>query len=148
MCYNLTASQLLEHCKLVTSYCSIILEPWSWCCFIQSFSLPFFPEKTTCNPYSCIVFLFLCYHKSQVENLKFIKDKSQSQDVKIVLSYRHEPQKAMSCSFRQCNIHNSEKEVLEPPVSGPWICAQHWVKWDSRAVSSVRKAIQLKTYIE
>lgn len=79
----------------------------------------FFPEQTTCNPYSCIVFLFLWYHKCQVGNLKFIKDASQSQDLKIGLSYRHEPQKAMSCSFRERYIHNSEKEVLEPPVSGP-----------------------------
>lgn len=45
VCYNLTALQLLEHSKLVTSYCSIILKPWSWCCFIYSLSLPFFSLK-------------------------------------------------------------------------------------------------------
>lgn len=66
----------------------------------------------------------MLYYKCQVGNLKFIKDTSQSRDVKIGLSYRHEPQKAVSCSFRECNIHYSGREILEPSVSGLRICVQ------------------------
>lgn len=88
------------------------------------------------------------YYRWQAGNLKFIRDTSQSQDIKFGLSYRHEPQNAMSYSFRECNIHDSGREILELSVSSLWICAQQELKWDKTAVSSVRKAIQMKTDIE
>lgn len=109
------------------------------CCFIL---LDHFEvlELVLFYPFFFLTFLFFCenymksqwlhhipvsvlYYKCQAGNLKFIKDTSQSQDVKIGLSNRHEPQKAMSCSFKESNIHNSGREILELSVSGLNLCA-------------------------
>lgn len=74
--------------KLSLQYCSTILKPWSWFCLYPFFFFTFFAAKKHMkSPQLHHSPLSVLYYKCQEGNLKFIKDTTKSQDVKIGLCY-------------------------------------------------------------
>lgn len=88
MCYNPTAWQLLEHSKAVTS---VLLDHFEALKLVLSLSILFLYllccKKHMKSPQLHHSPVSVLYYKCQEGNLKFIKDTTQSQDVKIGLCY-------------------------------------------------------------